>query len=140
MVSERWVESRHSLLKRSLMGRPSVSAAFIACQGIMTPLRKLLVEAPQALDLERLATLCMDTRHASVALKSMGLYAHPSIQKMLTNSNSKTRELQRSFRPEVVRIIYHVDNKTLYQDLPAACVPPPPAPAWGSLCSRQDHA
>lgn len=129
MISERWIESRHSLMKRSLASSPSVSAAYVAFQGILTPLRKLLVEEPQAIDLERLAALCMVTRNAQMALKNMGLWTHPSIQAHLTATHGSKGQLGRGFRPEVVRVIYHVDDATLYQPLPDPHPPPPTAPA-----------
>ena len=48
-VSERWIEGRHSLIKRNLYGCPHASAVHVAYCGIQAVLRRLTQESPNFL-------------------------------------------------------------------------------------------
>ncbi|CAE7765568.1 unnamed protein product [Symbiodinium sp. CCMP2592] len=113
-ISERWVESRHALIKRHLRKCTHASAlhvAFMSCQSL---LRDIFQNMPH--EFERLVLLCELTKNPLLALQSVKLHWHPQVQRVLQTSQ---KELARSYRPWVIELLYHVDKATLFQDLPA---------------------
>jgi hypothetical protein len=129
MVAERWIESRHALLKRSLRNCAHASALHVVFLGIQPMLRRLLAEQPAAL--QELSKFCRENRMPVQALQSAGFYNHPVVAELrLTRS---VRCLNRSFSASIVELMYHVDSATLFQplpdSLPARPPPGPPPPA-----------
>ena len=108
-ISERWVESRHALIKRHLRKCTHVSAlhvAFMSCQSL---LRDIFQNMPY--EFERLVLLCELTKRPLLALQSVKLHWHPRVQEILQTAG---RELGRSYRPWVIELLYHVDRATLF--------------------------
>ena len=93
-ISERWVESRHALIKRHLRKCTHVSAlhvAFMSCQSL---LRDIFQNMPY--ELERLVLLCELTKRPLLALQSVKLHWHPRVQEVLQTAG---RELGRAAVP-----------------------------------------
>ena len=60
----------------------------------------------------------MGARNATASLKSRGLWRHPTIHALLDATGQRHTNFQLARRLEVARTIYHVDNRTLFVDLP----------------------
>ena len=113
-VSERWVESRHALIKRHLRKCTHASAlhvAFMSCQSL---LRDIFQNMPH--EFERLVLFCELTKSPLQALQSVRLHWRPQVQRVLQTNRA---QLGRSYRPWVIELLYHVDWATLFQDLPS---------------------
>ena len=113
-VCERWIESRHALLGRHLRKATHVSAQHVAFSGCQHVLRELLLHKPH--ELNQLVQLCDFTRSPGSALQAVNLHYHPSVRRIMLEDRS---QLARKYRPWVVELLYHVDRKTLFQNLPA---------------------
>ena len=112
-VSERWVESRHALIKRNLRKATHVSAQHVAFSGCQHMLRELLLHRTHGFS--QLVALCGFTRSPGHALQAVNLHFHPSVRGILRVDRS---QLARKYRPWVVELLYHADRETLYQGLP----------------------
>jgi len=137
-ITERWVESRHALIKRMLHTATHASALHVAFVGCQQMLRELLLHRPSAfMDL----TACLaEVRNPMLALRSLGLLRHEQVLNWL--HSEKREALSRHLRPRVIELIYHVDSATLHRDLPSEFEdagdvdddppdgggPPPPSP------------
>ena len=112
-ICERWIESRHALLKRHLRQCTHASAQHVAFMGCQPVLRDLLLRMPH--EFNRLVLLALCTKNPLLALQAVGLHNHPAVQRALSLHKG---ELSRSRRPWVVELLYHVDKETLFQSLP----------------------
>jgi hypothetical protein len=117
MVTERWVESLHAQNKKALDGVPHGGAVHVAFHGIQKPLRDMLRNGVVD-DIEALVNCCQEARNPRGCLAVTGLMKHPTVKRLLDAKGGRTRELHLSDRSSVVRLLYHVDSATLYQDLP----------------------
>jgi hypothetical protein len=127
MVAERWIESRHALIRKDLRRAPHHSVLHIAYCGIQHLLRTLLNSQPEFLN--ELTMLCTQARNPMMAVQSAGFLKHPVVQHLL--SKETRRDLGRNCRRELVELLYHVDSLTLYQDVPDSepfHLPPPGPP------------
>ena len=143
-VSERWVESRHALIKRHLRKCTHASAlhvAFMSCQSL---LRDIFQNMPH--EFERLVLFCELTKSPLQALQSVRLHWHPQVQRVLQTNRA---QLGRSYRPWVIELLYHVDWATLFQDLPSDGgfvpdnsddSPGPPGPSGKTALENRDGA
>lgn len=114
-VTERWIESLHSLAKRFIATAPNVSATHIAFHGIQLPLRTKLAEHPE--DLKTLAELSSACRNPVNCLKSMGLWQHPAV--VALRRRVPFMLLNRKHSPALTEILYHVDAYSLHAPLPS---------------------
>ena len=112
-ICERWIESRHALVKRQLKKATHVSAQHVAFAGCQPMLRELLLRKPS--EFNELVTLCSFTKTPAKALEAVGLHHHPGVRDLFKFDRSK---LSRKYRPWVVELLYHVDRETLFQALP----------------------
>ena len=80
------------------------------------PLRQIIHDDPSSIT--RLAECCRLAVKPRLALQSVGLWDHPSIRRLRHEFRGRIREFSRTLRPQVVRILFHADHHTLYQDLP----------------------
>lgn len=71
MISERWIESRHALLKRTLYGCPHSSAVHVAYCGMQPMLRKHIQMDPQFL--VQLVSHCKAVRTPKRAVSASGI-------------------------------------------------------------------
>ena len=150
MIIERWIESQHAQLKKTLAHTRKAGCAHIAYSSILRPLRDYLETVPDAVRV--LARHCNETRNTNLALGSVGLQNHPSICFILQNFNMDHRVLHRKFSSECTEIIYHFDTGTLFRPLPGVEAeddddgamgpmgprrppPPPPPPPGGGPSS-----
>ena len=142
-ISERWIEAQHSLVKRSLYGRPHASAVHVAYVGVQKALRKHMMENPGFLP--ELAKCVHTVRTPQLALQGSGLWLHPMVQKLLS-AEPLPAALDRQYRPRVVEVLYHVDGDSLFQDLadfhesPQAPPAPPELPAPSVSAASSSHA
>ena len=74
---ERWIESRHALLKRHLRKCTHASAQHIAFLGCQPVLRDLMLRQPS--EFKQLVTQCASTKNPRLALHSVGLDWHPKV-------------------------------------------------------------
>jgi hypothetical protein len=85
-IAERWIESRHAILKQTLRNCPHASAQHVAFFGIMPSLRKFLKERPQDF-LKLVRNLSTETNHhfnifnvqLSTAPRSNMKWHHPTL-------------------------------------------------------------
>eukprot|EP00974_Lingulodinium_polyedra_P015013 1452633-Lingulodinium_polyedra.AAC.1 len=131
-VAERWIESRHALIRKQLRLAPHASVLHLAHSAIQPMLRDQLRFHPHFLD--ELKKFCMQARNPLTAVRSAGFLHHPVMQYLL--SVESRRSLNRVFRRPIIELLYHVDSHTLYQELPDFDFPdedgqPPPAPPPG---------
>ena len=134
-VVERWIESRHALMKRYICAAPHSSPAHLAFMGIQPPLRLLLEARPQSI--YGLAKHCARVTTALACVKECGMWNHPVIEGLRDRLMSR-RAINRTEHGKVVEILYHVDGPTLHGPLPIEEEPedgppqgpaPPPPPA-----------
>lgn len=114
-ISERWIESRHALVKRVLASAPNAGPVHVAWSIVERELSELaagVAKDPAAVD--DLARCVYQTRNPNAALQCVGLLGHPSIEKELEKGGGKKRHLLKTGRPEVVRTIFHVDMATMF--------------------------
>lgn len=117
-VSERWIESRHALVKKGLRKAPRFSPAFVAFDGVKQQLREMLQHRPREI-MGEFAARCLECQSLANALESMGMANHPSVVRISREiPPGKRMNLQRNYRREVTQIMYHIDSDTLFQDLP----------------------
>ena len=126
MVSERWVEGRHALIKKTLAPCNHAGAVHIAYSGLIPSIRKMISDDPNALS--TLATCARSTRNPGLAAKAVGMWHHPVVQEALRVSGGRHSDLHHKQRPEVVKAIFHVDDPTLFRSLPDSLNMPPPPP------------
>lgn len=112
-VAERWIESRHSLAKRSIATAPHVTAAYIAFHGVQLPLRGKLTQTPDQLPVYALH--CSSCRNPVTCLKAMGLWHHPRVVALLEAVGYGV--LNRQYSPALTEILYHVDAHSLHAKL-----------------------
>ena len=112
-VVERWVESRHALLKRSITSALHVTATYVAYHGVQLPLRSRLTQTPT--DLAVYARCCSTTRNPVACLKVMGLWQHPRV--LALRQAVTLRSLNRHHSPALTEILYHVDPRSLHAEL-----------------------
>lgn len=103
----------------------------MAFSGTLVPVRNLVEGSPERLG--ELADHCTQVRAMSKCLQNMGLLRHPSIRKgVMCNPNyTGLRCLSRWAKPLCTYIIFHADNRTLYQKLPYSDGRVPPADGGG---------
>ena len=109
-ICERWIESRHALVKRQLRKATHVSAQHVAFAGCQPMLRELLLQKP--LELNQLISMCQLTRSPLLALKSVNLHYHPVVRRLMLSERAR---LGKKYRPWVVELL---DRETLFQPLP----------------------
>ena len=117
-ISERWVESRHAIMKRYLMSSPHASAMHLVYTGVLPLLRQTFTEDPDAF--ASLAQMCTSARTPRRCLEALGLKHHAAVQRLLQGTPTKN-VLDRDYKPALVEIIYHCDRETLYQDSSLPC-------------------
>ena len=105
-ITERWVESLHSLLKRYLALAPHASALHFAFHGVQQPLRLAIRQDPELL--ARLAQWCGTCRNPVLCLEQTGLYHHPGVAALQARVGRGS--MNRKCAPDIVRILYHVDT------------------------------
>ena len=117
-VCERWIEGRHALLHSKIRSAPHHSALYVAVAGILPILRTRL--ASDAGHVVELASHCSEARNVVKALQAVGLWSHPAVVEIRQANVMQASRLHHKYRPELVRVLYHVDGTTLYQDVPSA--------------------
>lgn len=128
-ICERWIESRHALVKRHLQGAAHASAQRVAFSGCQMVWRRLLAHELAAL--ARLIAHCAAARNPVRALQSVGLHKHALVRQLMDAESRQ--DVQRKYRPWIVEMLYHMDGNTLFQELPEpedgdAQRPPSPPP------------
>lgn len=124
MVTERWIESRHALTKRHLATAPHASCVHVAWSMVLSSLRRHWSSNGRGLG--ELAACMTHTRNNVVALQTVGLYRHPSVQAILQDSQGKKTPLHHIACSLVKSIIFHVDGGTMFRDYSNFQVAPPP--------------
>ena len=132
LTSERWVEALHAANKHWLSTAHHAGAVHVAFRSCLPVLKARLEHDPGCF--HALADHCMNTRNIVECLKTIGFELHPRVREIL--ATEKKSSLHRKYLKELMRMIYHVDPRTLYQDLPdklpiGPVPPPPPAPPPG---------
>ena len=107
----------HAQNNQALDGVPHGGAVHVAFHGIQKPLRDMLRNGVVD-DIDALVNCCQEARNPRGCLAVTGLMKHPTVKRLLDAKGGRTRELHLSDRSSVVRLLYHVDSATLYQDLP----------------------
>lgn len=113
-VSERWVESLHSLTKRHLALAPHASAIHVAFHGVQQPLRLEAKRTPSFI--KELARFCTAARTPTRCLQECGLWMHPATRRL--RAKYSLNELNRSQSGQLAAILYHVDGFSLHAQWP----------------------
>ena len=115
-ISERWVESRHAIVKKSLAG---IHAGTIMHICFVTSLRTIenMLESEED-GLSTLARHCERTRNPCLILKEIGFSTHQAIQKVLRDAAGFKSPLHGKLRKTIIQIVYHCDTMTMFQALP----------------------
>ena len=122
ITSERWVEALHAGIHAALSSAHHAGTVHVAFFTCITALRALFADPDRV---TALASACADVCNAKRAILKMGLGHHPVARKILQET------LVSKARKDLVRIIYHVDMDTLFQQLENVEVQPPPPPPPG---------
>jgi hypothetical protein len=129
-VVERWVESLHRLKNMATASAPNAGIVHVAYQTAMAPIQSLVSGWPDYI--EKFAVAMREVKNPVWACHKFGLWNHPHVQSMLRQS-ANLRCLHRKHRPDMIKVLYHVDIFTLFQNVskPAASEPlrPPPPPS-----------
>ena len=104
-ITERWIESRHALTKKTLALSPHVTMLHVAFHGIMEPLRVCLQQRPEAI--RELASQSVTCRNPVLAIKAVGLWRHPAV--VALRSVVPFKMLNRKHAPALTEIIFHAD-------------------------------
>ena len=139
-ASERWIESRHALLKKVFSNASNAGSAHIAFHSIMQPLRRMLQLSPESFI--NLTRCCRSTTNVYACIRETGLEQHPTVSTMLKQHGGRKSELHGKDRKHLVQVLYHTDPKSLFRDMPAKHIvcydddppdrgPPPAPPAAG---------
>ena len=115
-ISERWIESRHALIKRAFAG---IHAGAITHMNFITslPMIEHLLEAVDA-GISALARHYEGLRNPFLVLKEMGFLTHPAIREILDATFHRKTCLHHKKRKHIIQIVYHCDTRSLFQPLP----------------------
>ena len=142
-ATERWVDARHSLLKQPLAHASHFTAAYVALKGATPFMRDVLNHSPDML--ATLAMHCSETRKPRLVVANMGMRGHPTLQRLAAADGNSQSLFHRKWRKDVLQVICHCDDTTLYTHLPDAPAaddrgPPPPPPGGPSSSSAPPSA
>jgi hypothetical protein len=113
MVSERWVEALHAANKFLFGSARNAGPVHIAFHGVRERLESHIA-SPKSF--RNIASILPNVRSPSNCLMKMGFTQHPTVLRLVRDFS--VTHLNRKGRKEVIRLLYHLDNSTLHQDLP----------------------
>ena len=142
MVSERWIEGRHTRSSRVWKIANHSGARFLAFSLISKPLRKYLRAFPAKI--HDFATVCQRVRNAQEGCEVLGLSHHPRVLALLEQAGGRRRRrFEHRHRGEHIRILFHIDAFTLHallpdedEDLTPLAPPQRPPPALSDEAAR----
>jgi len=135
-VSERWVEGRHAISAKIFHKAPHAGPVYMWFETIQKSLRDRLTERPEMF--EALARCCSSVRNPMQCIQACGLRQHPGVTDLV--ARLPPRLLIKQGSPELIRILFHVDNRSLHAALPpltADDMKPPPGRAQPSNLMAQ---
>ena len=136
MVSERWIEAQHSITNKLLSNARHGGVANLAFAAVFGVLTELLKD-PKIM--EDMMQHSASVRNPRLAFEAMGLQWHPGVLELLSRKPKNCSKC----RPDVIKILYHCDNLSMFSDGPAGAIgddAAPPAPPPGVPASNAGEA
>ena len=135
-VTERWVEGLHARSRRWLEAAPHASAVQLAFHGMQSELQEMLRDNPESF--ATYAAKCSEAKNVVLGIESLGFEMHPVVTAVGIKTNRNVARTK--LRGTLIKVIYHVDPETMYNELPPYERPPDrsggPGPAPGAAAPR----
>ena len=121
-TSDRLVERLHAQNKHHLNNAPHAGPVHVAFFTSLAGIREVLDNTDDGAQL--MAAYCLETKDIWRAVKINGLLHHKTIADYLLARNNRRREVHFRGKKTLIRVLYHVDRDTLYDDMPEPFDPP----------------
>ena len=113
MLSERWIESMHSLSNKFLTQARHAGVVHLGFSLLFPTLAKDLEPAGA---LVAFAQHAERTKNIKLALENVGLQWHPQVVRLFDQVGGLgSGRLFKDHRPDLIRVIYHLDAPTLFE-------------------------